>query len=82
MTMKTAVAGVAIAAAAALYGLIGAGPAAHADPAPPCGSTEVPCAGPGPLTPEQKCAFIAWRTWMPCNWLGEQVPVGTPGSLG
>ncbi|ORA28714.1 hypothetical protein BST20_28715 [Mycobacterium branderi] len=58
---------------------------AHADPAPPpCGSPEVPCAGPSPLTPEQQCALIAWRTWMPCNWapgINMQVPAGTPGSL-
>jgi hypothetical protein len=24
----------------------------------------------------------AWRTMMPCNWLGQQVPQGTPGSWG
>jgi hypothetical protein len=39
-------------------------------------------AGPSPLTPAQQCAFTAWRTMMPCNWLGQQVPAGTPGSWG
>jgi hypothetical protein len=70
---------VTIAAAAAMF--IGAAPAAHADP-PICGSPDRPCAGPSPLTPEQQCAFTAWRTMMPCNWLGQQVPQGTPGSWG
>ena len=37
---------------------------------------------PPPLSPEQQCALVAWRTWTPCNWLGLQVPVGTPGSVG
>jgi hypothetical protein len=60
--------------------LVGSAPA-QADP-PPCGSPDVPCAGPGPLTPEQQCAWIAFRTWTPCNWVGVQVPAGTPGSLG
>jgi hypothetical protein len=68
-------------AAAAAGVLVGSAPA-HADPSPPCGSPDVPCAGPGPLTPEQQCAWIAWRTWTPCNWIGLQVPAGTPGSLG
>ncbi|WP_308015787.1 hypothetical protein [Mycobacterium marseillense] len=54
-------------------------PPATADPV--CGTAGTPpCAGPGPLTPEQQCAFIAWRSMMPCNWLGVQVPAGTPGS--
>lgn len=54
-------------------------PSASADPI--CGAPGTPpCAGPSPLTPEQQCAFIAWRSLMPCNWLGMQVPVGTPGS--
>jgi hypothetical protein len=54
-------------------------PAASADPI--CGAPGMPpCAGPSPLTPEQQCAFIAWRSMMPCNWLGMQVPAGTPGS--
>lgn len=58
----------------------GAG-AASADPV--CGTPGTPpCAGPGPLTPEQQCALIAARTWTPCNWLGVQVPAGTPGSMG
>jgi hypothetical protein len=81
--IHTAAAGIAIASSAAFYALIGAAPAAHADPAPPpCGSPDVPCAGPSPLTPAQQCAFTAWRTMMPCNWLGQQVPAGTPGSWG
>jgi hypothetical protein len=55
-------------------------PAASADPV--CGAPGLPpCAGPNPLTPEQQCAWIAWRTWTPCNWFGMQVPTGTPGSL-
>ncbi|WP_374026415.1 hypothetical protein [Mycobacterium sp. HNNTM2301] len=54
-------------------------PTAAADPI--CGTPGTPpCAGPGPLTPEQQCALIAWRTMTPCNWLGMQVPAGTPGS--
>ena len=46
------------------------------------------CGGPGtppcapPLSPEQQCALVAWRTWTPCNWQGVQVPIGTPGSVG
>jgi hypothetical protein len=72
-------AGLAIAAAAAIC--LGATAVAHADP-PICGSPDRPCAGPSPLTPEQQCAFTAWRTMMPCNWLGQQVPQGTPGSWG
>jgi hypothetical protein len=68
-------------AAAATEVLVGSAPT-YADPPPPCGSPDVPCAGPGPLTPEQQCAWIAFRTWTPCNWLGVQVPAGTPGSLG
>lgn len=38
-------------AAATAAVLVGSTPA-HADPSPPCGSPDVPCAGPGPLTPE------------------------------
>ena len=53
---------------------------ASADPAVCGGPDSPPCAGPGPLTPEQQCALIAWRTWTPCNWLGVQVPEGTPGT--
>jgi hypothetical protein len=43
-----------------------------------------PCAPPAPfaLTPAQSCAIIAWRTHVPCNWWGDQVPQGTPGSVG
>jgi len=65
----------------AVCGLICADPVGHADP-PICGTPDRPCAGPSPLTPEQQCAFTAWRTMMPCNWLGQQVPQGTPGSWG
>lgn len=55
--IQTATAGLAIAAAAAMYGLIGAAPAAHADP-PICGTQNTPpCAGGSPLTPEQQCAL-------------------------
>ena len=72
-------AAVTIAAAAAMF--IGVAPPAYADP-PICGTPDRPCAGPSPLTPEQQCAFTAWRTMMPCNWLGQQVPQGTPGSWG
>jgi hypothetical protein len=62
--------------------LVGTAPAQADPPSPPCGSPEVPCAGPSPLTPEQQCALIAWRTLTPCNWVGVQVPAGTPGSWG
>jgi hypothetical protein len=64
-------------ACAASFLAFGAAPA-QADP--PCGSPDVPCAP--SLTPEQQCALIAWRTWIPCNWVGLQVPSGTPGSVG
>ena len=70
--------------AGALYGFPGAA-VAQADPGPPCGSPDMPCAGPSPLTPEQQCALIAARTWTPCNWapgINLQVPAGTPGSWG
>jgi hypothetical protein len=53
---------------------------ASADPAV-CGGPDTPPCAPA-LSPEQQCALIAWRTWTPCNWLGVQVPVGTPGSVG
>ena len=56
-------------------------PVAKADP-PVCGTPEVPCAGPMPLSPQQQCALIAWRMMLPCNWVGVQVPVNTPGSWG
>jgi len=49
--IQTAAAGLAIAASAAMYGLIGV-------------------------------ALTAYRMMMPCNWLGQQVPQGTPGSWG
>lgn len=58
-------------------------PAAAADPI--CNAPGLPpCAPPAPfqLTPAQTCAVVAWRTWVPCNWWGQQVPEGTPGSVG
>jgi hypothetical protein len=76
-------AALALTAAAAFFGLTAV---AQADPpGPGCGSPDVPCAGPSPLTPQQQCALIAWRTWTPCNWapgINMQVPAGTPGSWG
>ena len=63
----------------ALSGCVGVG-AASADPAVCGGPTTPPCAP--PLSPQQQCALVAWRTWTPCNWVGVQVPVGTPGSVG
>ena len=74
----------ALTVSAPLYGFPGAG-VAQADPGPPCGSPAVPCAGPSPLTPEQQCALIAWRTWTSCNsapGINMQVQAGTPGSWG
>lgn len=56
----------------------------HADP-PMCNAPGLPpCAPPAPftLTPAQGCAMIMWRTLVPCNWWGAQVPEGTPGSVG
>lgn len=58
-------------------------PTAAADPL--CNAPGLPpCAPPAPftLTPEQGCAVIMWRTLVPCNWWGYQVPEGTPGSVG
>ena len=79
MVVKRLIAVILFVAAAAAGVLVGSAPA-NADP-PPCGGPQgPPCAA--PLTPEQQCALIAWRTWLPCNWLGAQVPVGTPGSFG
>jgi len=74
-------AALALTTAAGFCGLAGV---AQADPPPGpiCGTPDVPCAGPSPLTPQQQCALTAWRTMMPCNWLGQQVPQGTPGSWG
>jgi hypothetical protein len=72
----------ALAALAVVAGIVAAAPAC-ADPI--CGTAGLPaCAPPAPftLTPEQTCAVIAWRTWVPCNWWGQQVPQGTPGSVG
>lgn len=32
--------------------------------------------------PAQQCAWIAYRLWMPCNWvMPTPPPKGTPGSL-
>jgi hypothetical protein len=77
--IKRLMAVVSFVAAVAAPVLVGSAPAG-AEPAPPCGSPDVPCAP--MLTPEQQCALIAWRTWTPCNWVGVQVPSGTPGSVG
>lgn len=75
-----------LSAIAAITLFIGIGSFASLGPAsadPVCGAPGAPpCAGPGPLTPEQQCALFAWRTWTPCNWMGMQVPAGTPGSMG
>jgi hypothetical protein len=54
---------------------------AYADPEP-----APPPAPAGPvipnLTPEQQCAWIAFRTWVPCNWvMPSPPPPGTPGTL-
>ena len=69
----------AAAASIIVGGCAGVG-AASADPAV-CGGPGTPPYAP-PLSPEQQCALVAWRTWTPCNWVGVQVPVGTPGSVG
>ena len=65
-----------IAASITVGGYVGMGAAAAQ---PVCGAPGLPPCAPG-LSPEQQCAFIAWRTWTPCNWVGVQVPIGTPGS--
>ena len=77
-------AALALATVAAFCGLAGV---AQADPppGPGCGSPDVPCAGPSPLSPDQQCALIACSTWTPCNWapgINMRVPAGTPGSWG
>jgi hypothetical protein len=76
--------GVAVCAAityATLTGLVSSA-VAHADP-PICGGPGgPPCAGPSPLAPDQQCALTAFMMHMPCNWVGQQVPQGTPGSWG
>lgn len=56
---------------------------AVAEPPTPCGTPGIAaCAGPGPLTPEQRCALVAAQMWLPCNWvINEPVPTGTPGSM-
>ena len=79
--LRVALAALALATAAAFCGLAGV---AQADPppGPGCGTPDVPCAGPSPLSPQQQCALTAWMMHMPCNWLGQQVPQGTPGSWG
>ncbi|PLV53930.1 hypothetical protein X011_04845 [Mycobacterium tuberculosis variant microti OV254] len=34
------------------------------------------------MTKEQQCAWIAYRTWVPCNWvMPNPPPPGTPGTL-
>jgi hypothetical protein len=68
----------AVAASMSVGGFWGVG-AASADPV--CGVPGTPPYAPS-LSPEQQCALIAWRTWTPCNWVGLQVPIGTPGSVG
>ncbi|WP_099042281.1 hypothetical protein [Mycobacterium neglectum] len=72
-----------IGGAAAASIIVGGGMAmgaASADPAV-CGVPGMPPCAPS-LSPEQQCALVAWRTWTPCNWVGMQVPIGTPGSVG
>jgi hypothetical protein len=69
----------AVAASIGVGGCLGVG-AASANPAVCGGPATPPCAP--PLSPEQQCALVAWRTWTPCNWVGVQVPIGTPGSVG
>jgi hypothetical protein len=68
----------AVAGSISFGGFWGVG-AASADPV--CGVPGTPACAPS-LSPEQQCALIAWRTWTPCNWVGMQVPIGTPGSVG
>ncbi|WP_131811268.1 hypothetical protein [Mycobacterium kubicae] len=63
----------------AVGGLTGLG-VAHADPDDPEPAPPPP-AGPQ-LSPEQQCAWIAFRTWVPCNWvMPAPPPPGTPGTL-
>ena len=69
----------AVAASIGVGGGMGMG-AASADPGV-CGVPGSPPCAPS-LSPEQQCALFAWRTWTPCNWVGMQVPTGTPGSVG
>lgn len=68
--------------------LFGAAASALADPEPE--PPPVPAPAPGPpglapplgLTPEQQCAWIAYRTFIPCNWvMPTPPPPGTPGTL-
>lgn len=68
----------AITATAIAFGLLAA-PPAHADPA--CNAPGMPPCAPPP-DPNLMCAAIAFRLMMPCNWVGVQVPQGTPGSWG
>jgi hypothetical protein len=65
-----------VAASIGVGGWVGVGTASAQ---PVCGVPGTPLCAPS-LSPEQQCAFIAWRTWTPCNWVGVQVPIGTPGS--
>lgn len=48
---------------------------------PVCNAPGLPPCAP-PADPNVLCAIVAWRTFMPCNYLGVQVPQGTPGSWG
>ncbi|BBX64005.1 hypothetical protein MSAS_31790 [Mycobacterium saskatchewanense] len=52
-------------------------------PPPPPGPPGVAPAAPPPgLTREQQCAWIAFRTWVPCNWImPNPPPPGTPGTM-
>jgi hypothetical protein len=74
-------------AALAAAAVLTAAPA-YADPddppAPPSpGPVVGPAAPPPPgLTREQQCAWIAFRTWIPCNWvMPNPPPPGTPGTM-
>jgi hypothetical protein len=74
-----------IAAALAAAAIFGAAPAyADPDPPPPPPAPAAPAGVPGipNLTREQQCAWIAYRTWVPCNWMmPNPPPPGTPGTL-
>jgi hypothetical protein len=56
-------------------------PPASADPACDAPGTP-PCAGPEPLTPEQRCQLMPWRVMPPCNDAAIQNPIGIPGTWG
>ncbi|WP_165606993.1 hypothetical protein [Mycolicibacter kumamotonensis] len=66
--------------------LLSATAAVSGAPAQAVPGMEQTCGGPGQpqcaaADPALKCAFTAFATLRPCNWLGQEVPVGTPGSL-